>query len=271
MPRGPNPNVEKAFEMYKKGKSLTYIAKKLGIAEGTVRSWKSRYKWEDKCNVAKDEKCNVAKKDKEKTQRCKKKRGAPKGNQNSKGHSEGKGNPNPKPPLKHGGYSQVYWDTLSEEEKELIDTMPKDEETMLIEQIQLFSVRERRIMQAINKYRNNKEPVSILNVYRTEQKRTFDTDEDKRLYEERDRMKILADQKLPGHSYQIQTATENKDNIIARLESELSNVQAKKTRAIEALAKLNLEKEKLSGESSGNQLVDIWVQEVIESRGDMNG
>lgn len=263
MPRGPNPKVEKAFKLYEKGMKLVDIASKLKVAEGTVRSWKNRYKWEERCNVAKDSK--------NKNATLQKKRGAPKGNQNSKGHSKGKGNPNPIPPLKHGGYSNVYWDTLSEDEKELIDTMPQDEETMLINQIQLFSVRERRIMQAINKYRSTQEPVAILNVYRTEQKRTFDTDEDKRLYEERDRIKILADKKLPGHSYQIQTATENKDNIIARLESELSNVQAKKTRAIEALARLNLEKKKLEGESSGNALVDAWVKEVTKNRGDRNG
>lgn len=271
MPREPNPNVEKAFEMYKEGKSLTDIAKKLGIAEGTVRSWKSRYKWEDKRNVAKNKKCNVAKKDKAETQRCKKKRGAPKGNQNSKGHSAGKGNPHPIPPLKHGGYSNVYWDTLSGEEKELIDTMPQDEETMLIDQIKVFTVRERRIMMAINKYRDSQEPVAISNVYRSEQKRMFDTDEDKRLYDERQRMKIAADKKLPGHAYQIQTATENKDNIIARLESELSNVQAKKTRAIEALVKLNLEKEKIAGESRSNEVVKAWAQQVIKSRGENNG
>lgn len=263
MPRGPNPKAEKAFKLYEKGMKLVDIANKLEVAEGTVRSWKNRYKWEEKRNVAKD--------NKNKNATLQKKRGAPKGNQNSKGHSKGKGNPHPIPPLKHGGYSNVYWDTLSEEEKELIEDMPQDEETMLINQIQLFSVRERRLMIAINKYRNGQEPVAVLNVYRTEQKRTFDTDEDKRLYEERQRMKIAADEKLPGHAYQIQTATENKDNLIARLESELSNVQAKKTRAIEALAKLNLEKEKLAGESRGNEVVKAWAQQVIKSRGENNG
>lgn len=68
------------------------------------------------------------------------KRGAPKGNKNAVG---GRGNPKAKPPdaTKHGGYSAVYWDTLDEDEKNLIEDMPKDEEELLIEQIQLFSVR----------------------------------------------------------------------------------------------------------------------------------
>lgn len=37
---------------------------------------------------------------------------------------------------------------------------------------------------------------------------------------------------MPGREYSTFTQTENKDNIIARLESELSNVQAKKQRRL---------------------------------------
>lgn len=64
----------------------------------------------------------------------------------------------------------MYWDTLSEEERALIEDMPKDEELLLIEQIQLFSVRERRIMTAINKYRNSDSPVALSFNQRSERK-----------------------------------------------------------------------------------------------------
>lgn len=54
--------------MYKQGLKLIEIANQLGIAEGTVRSWKNRYKWDDGGNATlrKKEKkeCNVAKESK---------------------------------------------------------------------------------------------------------------------------------------------------------------------------------------------------------------
>lgn len=65
MPRKPDKRIETAYALYKGGNKLVDIANQLGVAEGTVRSWKNRYKWgkEKECNVAK-EKCNVAKKKK---------------------------------------------------------------------------------------------------------------------------------------------------------------------------------------------------------------
>lgn len=59
MPRKPDGRIEKARKLYLSGKKLIEIAKELGVPEGTVRSWKNRYKWD--CNVA-NKKCNVAKK-----------------------------------------------------------------------------------------------------------------------------------------------------------------------------------------------------------------
>lgn len=47
MPKAKDARADKAFEMYKQGLKLIEIANQLGIAEGTVRSWKNRYKWDD--------------------------------------------------------------------------------------------------------------------------------------------------------------------------------------------------------------------------------
>lgn len=65
MPRAPSEKVIEAEKLYDSGMAMVEIAKKLGVSDGTVRSWKSRYGWGDKskknnCNVAKN-KCNVAK------------------------------------------------------------------------------------------------------------------------------------------------------------------------------------------------------------------
>ena len=66
MPKAKDARADKAFEMYKQGLKLIEIANQLGIAEGTVRSWKNRYKWDDDGNATlrkkEKKKCNVAKK-----------------------------------------------------------------------------------------------------------------------------------------------------------------------------------------------------------------
>ncbi len=81
-----------------------------------------------------------------------KKTGAPLGNKNAAGHGAPIGNQNA---TKHGAYSGVYWDFFLQDDEKDIE-IPEDEEAMLIEQIQLFSIRERRIMKAINKYMGEK-------------------------------------------------------------------------------------------------------------------
>ena len=59
MSRKSDTRIEKAKVLYLSGMKLIEIARELGLPEGTVRSWKNRYKWD--CNVA-NNKCNVANK-----------------------------------------------------------------------------------------------------------------------------------------------------------------------------------------------------------------
>lgn len=102
MPRKPDKRIIKAKELYKKGQKLIEIANRLGVPEGTVRSWKNRYKWD--CNVAK-EKRNVAKT----------KRGGQPGNKNATGPP---GNKNAE---KHGFFSKY----LPEETFSIIQEIEK--------------------------------------------------------------------------------------------------------------------------------------------------
>lgn len=278
-PRGPDTDKrseerKQAERLYLESKGnikLVEIAEKLGLPDNKVRKWKSLDNWEGKLHPTKAEKSKkkpVERSTKEKgSVPPKKKVGAPKGNTNAKGHK------NPVPPpdtTKHGGYSAVYWDVLDEEELGLIEEIPKNEEDLLIEQIQLFSVRERRIMQAINKYRNMDGPVAIAFTQRSERKRSFDTPEDEKEYNRRVQEKIDKDERMPGREYGTFTQTDNKDNIIARLESELSNVQSKKTKAIEALSRIHLEKAKLEGDNKGNDIVKSWADKVLKARREQN-
>ncbi len=262
MPRAPSEKMIEAEKLFNDGMAMVEIAKKLGVSDGTVRSWKNRYGWGDK---SKKNKRNVAKKENKKsaTLQKRKKGGQPK-NRNAKG---GSGNPNPNPPpdrTKHGGYVPVFMDALDEDEQELVATVPEDTELQLMEQIQLFSIRERRILKAINKYREQKGDVAVADVTRFEDKRIFKDKEEEAEYDRRQKKKVDNEEILPGKSYSIQTHTSNKDMVIARLEQELSTVQSKKTKAIEALSKYRLEKAKMESESAGNDAVDDWIAAVLE-------
>ncbi|SCJ52511.1 Uncharacterized conserved protein [uncultured Clostridium sp.] len=63
MARAPNEKLNKAYALYQKGYKLIDIAKELDIPVGTIRSWKNRYSWDDKCNATlKKNKRNVANK-----------------------------------------------------------------------------------------------------------------------------------------------------------------------------------------------------------------
>lgn len=62
MARAPDARMEQARDLFLEGKKLIEISDLLKIPEGTIRSWKNRYDW-DNGNVAKEE-----------TQRCEKER-----------------------------------------------------------------------------------------------------------------------------------------------------------------------------------------------------
>ena len=59
MPRAKNAKAEIALKLYKQGILLKDIAEQLDVPEGTIRSWKKRYDW-DNATLQKTE-CNVAK------------------------------------------------------------------------------------------------------------------------------------------------------------------------------------------------------------------
>ncbi len=62
MARAPNKKAEEAKELYQNGMPLVEIAKKLKVSDGTVRSWKNRYNWDNKKSATlQEKKCNVAK------------------------------------------------------------------------------------------------------------------------------------------------------------------------------------------------------------------
>ena len=116
MARAPDPKAEKAKELFGQGLKLVEIAKTLEVSEGTVRSWKSRYKWNNA--TLQKEKRNVAKK-----------KGAQPGNKNSSGGPVGN-----KKAEKYGFFSKY----LPEETKEIFDAVAQaDPLDLLWHQIQI--------------------------------------------------------------------------------------------------------------------------------------
>lgn len=233
MPRARSPQRDEAYQIWLASnfkKKLKDIAAELNVTESKVRKWKCEDKWEQKAKgTLPNEKGNVPKR----------KRGAPKGNKNAVGNNGGApyGNKNS---LEHGGYSKFYWDTLSPEEKEMIENMPKDEEELLLDQIKMYSVQERRLLTAIETVK--KAQITTKN--------------------EKGEEIVIKDRVVSGGGtnktiksgglYNVTETTtsssinyEHKDNRLFRLQQQLTTVQRAKTKALDSLIHINLEKQKL--------------------------
>lgn len=91
--------------MFLEGRKLVEIASQLNLPEGTIRSWKNRYKWD--CNVA-NAKCNVANK----------RRGGQPGNKNAVGNDGGAPQQN-KNAEKYGFFTKY----LPEETREIFNAI----------------------------------------------------------------------------------------------------------------------------------------------------
>lgn len=115
MPRKPDERISQAKAMFIEGMKLVEIASQLNLPEGTIRSWKNRYKWD--CNVA-NNKRNAAKR----------KKGGQPGNHNASG-----GPPGNKKAEKHGLFSKY----LPEETMDIVNHMSLDPLDILWDNIQI--------------------------------------------------------------------------------------------------------------------------------------
>ena len=220
---------------YKKGMKPRELSEKYNVNINTVKSWIRR------ADKGEPEKSGAKKR--VQSGAPKKRRGAPAKNSNAVGNSGGAPVGNTNAHI-HGGYSPVYWDTLTDEEKALLDNEKPDSETLLREEIDLLSIRERRILGRIRKITafDEKAPggmgLVVAGVIRNEDKREFDSPEDKELYEAAQRAKIESGNLLPGRKYNATTRTEATYDVIHRLEEALTRCQAQKQKCIRNLMEL---------------------------------
>lgn len=137
MARVRSPNRGKAYEIYKEhGGNITNreIASILNEDEKVIAVWKSRDKWNDVQQSKK--RCTT------------KKKGGQPGNKNAVGNDGGAPKEN-KNAVKTGEFETLFFDALEEDEKQLIGMIQLDKEQLLLQEIQLLTVRERRMLKRI--------------------------------------------------------------------------------------------------------------------------
>ncbi len=122
---------------------LIDISKALEVPVGTIRSWKNRYNWDEKTNATLHKrKRNVAKA-----------KGGQPGNQNAIGNRGGAAPEGNKNAVTTGEFETLLFDCLDPEEKQLAAAVPNDKEQLLFQEIQLLTVRERRMLKRIENLR----------------------------------------------------------------------------------------------------------------------
>lgn len=224
------------LEDYQNGEKPKALAEKTGISINTIKSWIKRDKAR-KASAGKDAPQS------KKGASPNKKKGAPVGNKNAKGNRGGAAPLRNHNAEKHGAYSKVYWDTLDDEEFILIDSMDDDAEWHLISQLQMFSVRERRLMQRIQQYKEVDEKNHGLAVKSVSKKKVVEDVVNSE-------GEPIGDGEFKKSSETTVTNTEAVINSIMALESELTKVQRAKTKAIESLSKIRLERGRLKIEDA---------------------
>ena len=234
MPRPRSPNRDKAFELWlESGKSRTIknISEELGVSENQVRKWKNLDKWDEAQalpNVTKsignaaESKGNVT--IEEKTP--KRKRGGQKGNQNR---------------YVHGLYANPTMDMIPQEELNRLSQMNFDNPAeLLIDEIMLLTVRERQLMESIQKYQDQKNGLSLDGVTR----RTVESEGVK-----------------GSRSKQVETTTRTRDvfDVIQKLQAELTKVQKEKRQYLSELRILRAQKAQMPKEENTHERV---LQEI---------
>lgn len=260
---------DRGYTLYKKGMKYKEIAEKIGVPLNTVKSWATRY-WKDGKVATKAKPAT-----KPEVATSPRKAGAPKGNVNAVGNKGGApfGNTNA---MKHGGYSTIWASSLTEAEREALEELEgADEETILVEEIRLLTIREARIMKRIKELteKEKKSPMMAASISTSQDRRDFKRldgdkereDQDKELYIERQDEKIQAGKILPGNLTHVSTISESTYQVIHRLEVLLTDVQRQKTKAASMLANLRLNQKRLEFEMQkvNPELEDISDTEDI--------
>ena len=111
--------------------SNTEIAEALEVNSAKIRKWKCEDKW------------------KEELEKKPRRRGGQKGNRNAVGHGAPRGNQNA---VTHGAYSRKYYENLSEEEREQIDSITLDSMDNMLWELKNLIAKETDLKKRIAEY-----------------------------------------------------------------------------------------------------------------------
>lgn len=245
-------------------KQLKEIASELNVSDSQIRKWKSQDKWsaELKSNVT-NGKSNVTNQG-----------GAPIGNQNAKGN---KGNSRASPPvgnknaLKTGEYETIFFETLSDEEKDIYSSLNDNPSFVLSEEIRLLKIRQFRMMKRIQQAEaglNDEE------VERLQQLRKIKTPIEKNGKKLEIKREVMQD-------VQISRKTHRKIDDILSIEDSLTRISNQLAKAIKQMNelymneyrtdlikaqtdKIQAETNEIGGNNSGEE-IEEWKQAVLNA------
>ncbi|WP_270167557.1 phage terminase small subunit [Paenibacillus sp. SYP-B4298] len=273
MARERSPERDKAKQMWLESggtMKLKDIAAALSIGETQVRKWKSQDKWaaDLNSNVTNESNSNVTKRKgapKGNKNAVGNKGGAPKGNQNAKGNRGGKGGPHGnKKAVKTGEHESIWFDTLDEDEKELLDEIDTDPIAQADESITLLTIRERRMLKRIKRLTEGltEKQRRVLQQLRTVKEAIPVHDErsgqTKTVVSSRDELVVS---EIEETSYR---AIED----IIRIEEALTRVQAQKIKAVELKNRLMDEERQVRIEKLKFELQMLRGGEADDTRDD---
>ncbi|WP_288658915.1 phage terminase small subunit [uncultured Enterococcus sp.] len=270
MARKRDPRRDEAFELFKKSNGTITnreISEKLSVPEKTISAWKSRDKWnevlqKDECSTSNNH-CSTTNKG-----------GAPIGNQNAIGN---KGNSRASPPvgnknaLKTGEYETIFYETLSDKEKDIYSNLNNDPSFVLSEEIRLLKIRQLRMMKRI------KEAESGLNdeeIDRLQQLRKFKTPIEKDGKKLEIKREVMQDVQISRKTYRKIDDILSIEDSLTRISNQLSKaikqmnelyITDYKTDLMKAQTeKIQAEIADIGGNNSGEE-VEEWKQAVLNA------
>lgn len=250
---------EQAKRMYEEGLKYKEISEKLSIPLNTLKSWRKRYDWQRGGATLRVQPNN---------------RGAPKGNQNAIGN---KGNSRASPPvgnknaLKTGEYEIIFFDTLSDEEKDIYSNLNNDPSFVLSEEIRLLKIRQLRMMKRIQQAEaglNDEE------IDRLQQLRKFKTPIEKDGKKLEIKREVMQDVQISRKTYRKIDDILSIEDSLTRISNQLSKaikqmnelyITDYKTDLMKAQTeKIQAEIADISGNNSGEE-VEEWKQAVLNA------
>ncbi|MGV1236619.1 phage terminase small subunit [Enterococcus hirae] len=270
MARKRDPRRDEAFELFKKSNGTITnreISEKLSVPEKTISAWKSRDKWnevlqKDECSTSNNH-CSTTNKG-----------GAPIGNQNARGN---KGNSRASPPvgnknaLKTGEYETIFYETLSDEEKDIYSNLNNDPSFVLSEEIRLLKIRQFRMMKRIQQAEaglNDEE------IDRLQQLRKFKTPIEKDGKKLEIKREVMQDVQISRKTYRKIDDILSIEDSLTRISNQLSKaikqmnelyITDYKTDLMKAQTeKIQAEIADIGGNNSGEE-VEEWKQAVLNA------